>query len=128
MWRAVALLSLLGFCERDETVAGHGGGADAWVLQEIDGEAFTAEAWLRFGEGGAVTGQGPCASFTAQQTAPYPWFAIEDLRADGPNCPALAREVQMLEALSAMTLSEVGPSVMILSSEDGREMIFSRTQ
>lgn len=128
MWRAVGLLAILGFCERDETLAGHGAADAAWTLREIDAEPFTARASVRFGADGAVTGQGPCAAFTARQSAPYPWFALEDLRADGPNCPALAREVQMLEALSAMTLAETGPGMMILSNEEGREMVFTRPE
>lgn len=119
----VAALSLPGAC-RDETVRAHGGDAGVWHLQSIDGAPFVARATLGFPARGRISGEAPCNSYSAQQTAPYPWFKAEKLSTTRLTCPDLAAETAFLRALEAMTLVEVAGAVLILSNDGGREMVF----
>jgi heat shock protein HslJ len=123
----VAALSLPGAC-RDETVRAHGGDANLWHLQSIDGAPFVAQATLEFPAPGQIAGEAPCNSYSAQQTAPYPWFSAEKLTTTRRTCPDLAAETSFLRALEAMTLVEVAGAVLILSNDAGREMVFEAAQ
>lgn len=122
----VAALALPGAC-RDESVRGHGGGTEIWQLQSIDGKAFPARATLGFPAAGRITGTAPCDSYGGRQTAPYPWFAAQNLTVTRRPCPDRAAQDAFLEALAAMTLVEVAGDVMILSNDAGREMVFHAT-
>lgn len=119
----LAALSLPGAC-RDESVRAHGGDAGVWHLQSIDGAPFVARATLSFPAKGRISGEAPCNSYSAQQTAPYPWFTAEKLSTTRLTCPDLAAETTFLRALEAMTLVEVAGPVLILSNDEGREMVF----
>lgn len=119
------LLLPLAACLRDETVAAYGASDQLWTLQTIDGQPTPAPVSLSFGVRGAVSGSGPCNSFTARQTAPYPWFALEQFQADTTPCPPDQQEPALFATLQSMTLSEVSGSQLILSDDAGREMLFS---
>ncbi|MFU8836430.1 META domain-containing protein [Roseovarius autotrophicus] len=120
----LSAMAALGYC-KDETVAGHGGADLAWHLTSIDGTPFIARATMRFPEEGAIAGEAPCNRFTARQTVPYPWFHAEEIATTTRlACPDLEAETEFLHALAEMTLVEVTGPVLILSTEDGREMIF----
>ena len=105
----VALLALAN-CRGDETVAGYGGGDTTWRLLELDGEAFKPRATLQLGAKGEISGEAPCNRYFGTQTAPYPWFKAEKIGATRRACPELEAETAFLDALSAMTLSEVSPT------------------
>ncbi len=123
---SLGLSALLGlFSCSDETLTGYGAAETQWVLQEIDGAAFEAEAVLVFPEEGTLQGQAPCNSFQGQQTVPYPWFKAENIAVTRKACPELEAETRFFEALQAMTLAEVGVDTLFLSNEDGRKMVFS---
>ncbi len=116
-------LALAG-CKKDETVTGYGGADILWVLQSIDGKAFTARANLSFPTEGEIAGQAPCNRFFGSQTAPYPWFSTGPLGATRMACPELEAEGQYLQALEEMTQVEVLGDTMILSNDAGRKMVF----
>lgn len=120
---AVMALSVLGYC-KDETVTGHGGADTVWQAQSIDGVAFAARATLHFPAEGELAGEAPCNRYSGRQSAPYPWFAAEDVAATRRACPDLAAEAQYLAALREMTLVEVMGDILILSNDAGREMVF----
>ena len=120
---AVMALSVLGYC-KDETVTGHGGAEKVWHLESLDGAAFGARATLMFPAEGGLRGEGPCNSYSGQQTVPYPWFVAEAVATTERACPELAEEALYLTALAEMTLVEVLGDVMILSNDAGREMVF----
>lgn len=105
-------------------MSGHGGATATWVLRSIDGAPFSARATLSFPEEGRIAGEAPCNRYTARQTAPYPWFRAEAIATTDRACPDLAAETRFLHALSKMTLVEVVGPVLILSTEEGREMVF----
>ncbi|WP_371225485.1 META domain-containing protein [Roseovarius sp. 2305UL8-3] len=111
-------------CEADETISGHGGAGHIWILQEIDGQAFDAQATIEFPEEGKITGQGPCNRFSATQSVPYPWFEAGPIMATKMACPDLAAEQVFFTALAEMTLSEVAGDTLILSNDAGRDMVF----
>ena len=111
-------------CKKDETVSGYGGADKTWVLTEVDGKPFNARANLSFPEPGRITGSAPCNRFFGEQTKPYPWFGLNAVGATKMACPNLTEEGVFFEALGDMTIAEVLGDIMILSNENGREMVF----
>ncbi|MBT8153387.1 META domain-containing protein [Epibacterium ulvae] len=114
----------LGACRGDETVAAYSAGQGTWVLAEVDGTDPGASLTLHFGEDGQVSGSAPCNRFSAQNTAPYPWFTLSPIAATKRACSELAQEQMFLTLLQAMTQSEISGNVMILRTGAGREMLF----
>ena len=93
-------------------------------LAEIDGTAFTANATIAFPEQGVARGEAPCNIWSATQSAPYPWLDLGPIAATRRACPDLDAETAFFEALGAMALAEVQGPVLILSNDQGREMVF----
>ncbi|SLN22924.1 META domain protein [Roseovarius albus] len=124
--RVLATLSLvfLSKCSRDETLTAYGGADTTWALLEMDGQSVPAGTTLTFPSHGALTGLGPCNSYSGKQTAPYPWFKAEQISSTERACPELTFEGQYLTALSEMTLSEIAAPTLILSNDSGRELVF----
>lgn len=120
---AVSALTGLLQCS-DETVSGYGAADVTWHLAELDGAPFTASATLEFPEEGKIAGDAPCNRFFGVQSAPYPWFKAEELGTTRRACPELDQEALFLTALQAMTLAEVAGDTLLLSNDDGREMLF----
>lgn len=112
-------------CVGDETLTAYGAADKVWQLQSIDGTDFSASASLTFPEPGVIAGGAPCNSYRGRQGAPYPWFAAEALVTTRAACPDLAAEAAFLQTLGDMTLAEVAGDVLILSNDQGREMVFN---
>lgn len=119
---------LLGSCSKDETISGYADRQASYALQELDGRRFEAEATIAFPEDGLVTGIGPCNSYSASQSVPYPWFQLGPIQATRRGCADLARESEFFSALEAMTLIEVLGDTVILRNVEGREMMFRAVQ
>lgn len=124
-WMLLAVVPLLAACTGDETLRAYGAADRDWQLQSIDGAPFAARAVLRFPEKGVLMGEAPCNRFSGQQEAPYPWFEARRVVTTKRACPDLALESAFLTALQSMTLAEVSGDVLVLSTPDGREMVFS---
>jgi len=120
----LALPLLIAACQKDESISGYANPDATYVLQELNGTPFPAQATLRFPEPGKVTGQGPCNSFFAAQTVPYPWIKIENIAATKRACPDLAQESIYFQILTQMTLAEALGNTLILSNDNGAEMVF----
>ena len=110
-------------CVGDETVATYGGSDKDWRVVEIDNVPFEANAALSFSKRGKIEGTGPCNTYTARMTTPYPWFETGPIMATQTTCPNLDAETVFFNALSEMTLSEVFGDTLILSTVDGRSII-----
>ncbi len=108
----------------DETLSGYALRSEPYVLQSLGETSATSRFVVLFPGKGRIEGEGPCNRFSARQTAPYPWFAVEGLVSTKRACPGLAEETAYLEALAAMTLAETSGPVLILSDDTGREMVF----
>ena len=113
---------------KDESVSGFTDAIVVYRLEEMGGEAFAASATISFPAAGEVRGSAPCNSYSAQQTVPYPWFEITGIAATRRACPDLAAETEFFATLQAMTLVEVAGDLLILSDEDGAQMIFRAAQ
>lgn len=121
----LTLIFLLDACTSgDESLYAYGAADKTWVLQELGGEPFTEKATLIFSEPGALGGEAPCNSYGGRQTAPYPWFKASEIISTKRACPALPAETRYFRALENMTLSEVLEDKLILSTDDGDEMVF----
>lgn len=127
MIRTALLFSAIGglFGCADETLSGYGAADVTWVLAELDGQPFTARATLSFPEEGTITGKAPCNNFHGAQSAPYPWFAVDQIATTRMACPDLDdAEHDFLNALKEMTLAEVAGNTLLLSNDAGRKMVF----
>ena len=123
---AVIALILASACTQDETISGFADVGSIWQLSELDGEAWNARTTLEISEKGRITGQAPCNSYFSVQTAPYPWFELGPIGASKMACRELDAESKYFAALGAMTIAEVNGPVLILSNEEGGEMVFRR--
>lgn len=123
---ALAMSAFAGLvdCGGDETVAAYGGAGQIWKLNEIDGQAYQAHATMTFNEPGEISGDAPCNRYFGEQSAPYPWFKVEQLGSTKRACPELEQEQTFFQALTEMSLSEVAGDTLILSNDAGREMVF----
>ncbi|MEO1138017.1 MAG: META domain-containing protein [Pseudomonadota bacterium] len=121
---ALPLILSLDQCSNDETLSGYGAAGATWNLIEIDGQPFPAKVTIAFPEEGKIKGQGPCNSFFAAQLQPYPWFEATEIGATRRACVDLDHETAFLTALSEMTLVEINGNNLLLSTVDGREMVF----
>ena len=125
---ALALLTFLAACQDDETISGYVDGATLWQLRELDGAPFEGRATIGFPRKGKVVGQAPCNSYSATQTAPYPWFEVSGITATRSACSALAQEADYLAALGEMIMAEINDPLLVLSNTEGREMVFEAIQ
>lgn len=120
----LAALALLAACA-DETVTGYGG-AGTWTLTELNGGPYPAQFTLTL-TAGDITGRAPCNSFSARQTAPYPWFTPGPIAVTRTACPDLPAEQAALTTLSQMTAAEAFGDRLLLSNPSiGADMLFSR--
>jgi len=124
LFALLPLLILLAACAGDETLSAYGAADKTWVLTEIDGQPFSDRATLSFPEPGRLAGQAPCNAYSGKQTAPYPWFEARQIISTKAACAELRQEQSFLSALSTVTLSEVSGDIMVLSTPEGREMVF----
>ena len=120
---AVLFLPLMG-CYEDETISAYGAGDKVWVLSELDSKEFTARATLTFPEQGKIAGEAPCNTYAGSMIVPYPWFEATQILSTRMACPDLDAETAFFSALSEMTLSEVLGDVLLLSNDNGRQMVF----
>jgi heat shock protein HslJ len=111
----------------DETLSGYLAESDAWALQGEEDRSTAVPFRITFPRKGHIEGAGICTDFTARQTAPYPWFALEAVRISATNCPegdALRADQEKLEGLKRMTLAEISGNILILSNDDGEQLTF----
>lgn len=120
------LLSLTLFgCNEDKSPSGYADQGAEYVLREINGASYPERATLIFPEEGRIAGSAPCNSFSGTLLAPYPWFELGPLAVTRRACPDLPAESQFFTALQRMKLIEFSGSVLILSTTEGEEMIFT---
>ena len=125
--RLVSLFLLsLPFSCADETISGYADPKATYRLQELSGEIFAARATISFPEEGQVKGNAPCNTWSAQQSAPYPWIEISQIQVTRRACTALADEQRFFDALQKVTLAEVQGELLILSNDTGAMMVFAR--
>ena len=122
--RWIVLLSFLATGCSDETISGYADREAVYRLVELNGAPFPARATIAFPEPGRAAGEGPCNVWSAAQTVPYPWIELGPIAATRRACPELEAEVAFFAALSEATLAEVSGEVLILSSDDGLQMVF----
>ncbi len=120
----VLLLPFLTLGCSDETISGYADRSAVYALTEMAGEPFTARATISFPEPGRAKGEGPCNLWSAEQTVPYPWIALGPIAATERGCPELNAEARYFEALGAVSLAEVQGPILILSTEEGVELVF----
>lgn len=116
--------AFLAGCVGDETLTAFAQDDTVFHLAQIDGAPFAARATIDISVPGEVSGQGPCNSYAADQTAPYPWFDLGPIRSTRRACDSLQAEQQFLTTLRAMTIAELLGDTLILSNTDGAEMVF----
>ncbi|WP_380054712.1 META domain-containing protein [Falsihalocynthiibacter sp. SS001] len=121
---SILLVLALGFCQGDETLTGYGAADVTWSLESLNGTEFPATATLTFPNEGEISGKAPCNGFGGEQSAPYPWFKAENIISTQLACADIEAENTFFSALNSMSISEVAGDTLILSNEDGQEMVF----
>lgn len=131
MTRLLPLLAVilpLAACDGDETLRNYGAADVVWTLTELNGAPFTANSALSFLPGNRVTGTGPCNTFMASMSVPYPWFDLESLASTRRVCPHLADETEYFDALSHASQVEILGNVMVLSNPEGLSLVFKAVE
>lgn len=123
MLRFIALI-LLASCGPDETISGYADRETIYALASIDDAPFTARATIAFAQEASISGAGPCNTFQAAQSVPYPWFALGPIASTRRACPDLGQEAAYFAALAEMRFAEIAGTVLILSDDAGSEMVF----
>ncbi|GLQ35039.1 hypothetical protein GCM10007939_13220 [Amylibacter marinus] len=127
MYKFLVLCALpLSACAADETISGYVDADAIWVLRQMDQQPVHAQITLQFPAKGQARGQAPCNSYHAQQTAPLPWFQLGPIAATKRACPDLPLETRYFSALSRATMAESTGNTLILSDDDGLELIYQR--
>lgn len=108
----------------DETISGYVSPRAEYVLSQIDGTPYDATASIMFPEKGVAVGTAPCNTWRASQSVPYPWFELGPIASTRRACTDLDSERAYFTALAQMTLAEATGTVLILSNDAGREMVF----
>lgn len=121
--KRLMLLLALAACGPDETISAFGN-EDDYVLQDLNGEIVTVPITLNISAPGQISGQGPCNSYSAAQTAPYPWFALGPILSTKRACSDLALEETFFATLASMTIAEAAENVLILSNEAKETLTF----
>lgn len=120
---ALALIFAIPACA-DETISRYARPGATYTLSELDGMAFSAPATITFPKKGTATGTGPCNTWTAAQSAPYPWIDLGPIAATRRACPDLDAEAAFFAALEVMTVAVAEDGILTLSNDAGREMVF----
>lgn len=123
-WIVFIISVFVALWPRDETISGYADRDTTYRLTEFYGAAPSGVVTIRFPEEGRVTGDGPCNTYAAFQTVPYPWIKIGAIASTRKACPDLDFETEYFDALRAATLAEVSGPVVILSNDAGQEMVF----
>jgi len=129
MFRALFALPLvLAACMTDETVSGFVNPETSYVLSEINGVPYSSHAQIAFPEKGRISGSGPCNSFSAEQSSPYPWLSVGPMRATLLACQQKSEEQLFFKTLASMTQVEAQGDTLILRNDDNSEMVFRAHQ
>lgn len=123
---ALLALLVLNGCRRDESVAAYAGYGRVWQLTTVDTSPAPGEATIAFKRRGRVSGSTGCATYSARQSASYPWFELGGLEVEARVCPqsAALSDSAFFDALKAASFAEVSGSVLILTDESGAALVF----
>lgn len=111
-------------CSKDETVSAFVPDGKTWYAISMKGRPTTTEIYVEFPEEGVIRGKGPCNTFSATQTEPYPWFKAENIVATKAACRGIQEEQIFFIRLGMVTEIEVAGTVMIMTDKDGDEIVF----
>lgn len=119
----ILTLALTG-CLKDETISGRTAPSDVWVLSLIGEATVTERITIRFPEQGRVTGEAPCNSYFAEQSAPLPWIDLGPIGATRRACPTLELETRYFGLLERMALVETLGDTLLMTADDGMTLTY----
>jgi heat shock protein HslJ len=100
-------------------------GQGTWALVSIAGETYAAQAEIDLTVPGRISGQAPCNNFSGRWAGDWPVVGFGPFRSTKRACEALALEHRFLAMLRGMTRAEMRMGGLVLSDENGVEMVFS---
>ncbi|MEM9429405.1 MAG: META domain-containing protein [Pseudomonadota bacterium] len=120
----LAILVIAGCTDFSESVGAAAPTGTVWELETINDRAAEGRLTMTFLASGRVRGLLPCNSYTARQTAPLPWFELQDLEIGDTRCEAAALEGRYLDLFGSMDLAESAGDALLLSNPEGDTLFF----
>ena len=108
----------------DETITGYADRSAVYQLIEMNGQPVTTSTTLVFPGRNAVTARTACFRYEGQQSLPYPWFEFELQQRTDYSCIEQAFEAEFRKHLFSADLVETFGNTLILSGEDGPQLVF----
>lgn len=115
-------------CQAHSDAAGFGGPGMVWQLSALDDDPVTFTAELTFSQPGRVSGRAPCNRFSGNLRAAFPDFRVDRIVSTKRACPELRAERRFIAALSAADRATRDGDQLILSSESGPRLTFTRAE
>ena len=119
-----SLGALLSGCQVDPTAALDSVVGPVWVVQTLDGTAFSAAATLRFSPDGRVSGKAPCNRYFGAVEITGSVMTIGPLASTKMACKNLSDDYSYLAALGSMNQLRMDSDRLILTGPTGSEMVF----
>lgn len=120
----LALILTFTVLQPDETLRRYGAAGKTWHLEVLQGSPFDPAMTLSFPSRNILAGQGPCNSFRATNTTPYPWIRVGPIATTRRACPDLQAETAAFAALRAARIVVIEGDTMTLSDEEKPLMVF----
>lgn len=115
-------------CQAHSDAAGFGGPGMVWQLSALDDDPVTFTAELTFPQPGRVSGRAPCNRFSGDLRAAFPDFRVDRIVSTKRACPELRAERRFIAALGAADRATRDGDRLILSSESGPRLTFTRAE
>lgn len=121
-------VSVSGCVPYSETVGAAAPLGTIWQLETVNDTPARATMTLIFLANGDIRGTLPCNSYNARQSAPLPWFEIQDLTLTRRSCDEIAEENRYVELLNAMDHAEAAGDGLLLSDPDDQSLFFRKVE
>ena len=125
-WILVNMLVAVSGFPDDETLTGYAERDAVYELVELDGEAVSVSAFVRFPGRKSMEARSPCFAYSGRLSAPMPWFEFQQADRVAYSCIEQPVEDTFADALAQSTLAEVSGGIIILSDDTGPRLVFQR--
>ncbi len=123
---AILPIALVACTPYSETVGAAVPLGTVWRLETVNDAAASAGMTMLFLASGGVRGSLPCNSYTARQSAPLPWFEIQDISLTRRSCPDIGLEAKYVTLLKSMDHAEIAGEGLLLTNPKEESLFFRK--